>query len=327
MQDTAPLSEEFRRAAQICNRARALADLLFLEAHHGKLMQESFDAAKELIGEMQGSVTRHSQALVSLARLKSADDYGAMHCVAVAAMMMVLARQLGMTEAEIHSAGLAGLLHNIGKATLPEDLLNKPGKLTEQELNSVRNYPAEGCRLLQELTGVDPVVLDVCLHHNERIDGSGYPEGLKGDQISIFAKMGAVCSIYDAITSNRPYKEGEDPAKSLHKMAQWAEGCFEPRIFQAFVKSVGVYPIGSLVRLSSGRVGVVMSQSGSLVRPVVQVFYSSTQGMRVMPERIDLSGVLVRSEKIVGREDPSHWRAAELNRFWLGEVADELELA
>jgi HD-GYP domain-containing protein (c-di-GMP phosphodiesterase class II) len=170
------------------------------------------------------------------------------------------------------------------------------------------------------LTGsaVDPVVLDVCLHHHEKTDGSGYPKHMKNEEISLFAKMGAVCDVYDAITSNRPYKSGWDPAESLRKMAEWANGHFDPKVFQAFVKSLGIYPIGSLVRLSSGRLGVVVEQTGkSLTTPSVKAFFSTKSNMRIVPEVIDLSAQGC-SEKIASREDPAKWRFADLHELWSG---------
>jgi len=165
---------------------------------------------------------------------------------------------------------------------------------------------------------VDPMVLDVCLHHHEKTDGSGYPKGLEGDEISLFAKMGAVCDVYDAITSNRPYKMGWDPAESLRKMAEWSNGHFDPLVFQAFVKSMGIYPVGSLVRLSSGRIGVVMEQTGkSLTTPCVKVFFSTKSNMRIMPQLVNLSSPDT-IERIAGREDPAKWNFADLNELWSG---------
>ncbi|MFY8041897.1 MAG: HD-GYP domain-containing protein, partial [Rhodoferax sp.] len=135
---------------------------------------------------------------------------------------------------------------------------------------------------------------------------------------SLFAKMGAVCDVYDAITSNRPYKTGWDPAESLRKMAEWANGHFDGKVFQAFVKSLGIYPIGSLVQLSSGRLGVVVEQTNkSLTTPVVKVFFSTKSNMRIVPELVDLSkpGAV---EKILKREDPAKWRFSDLNELWSG---------
>jgi len=149
------------------------------------------------------------------------------------------------------------------------------------------------------------------------MNGLGYPEGLKGEEISLYAKMGAVCDVYDAITSNRPYKSGWDPAESLRKMAEWA-GHFDKQVFQAFVKSMGIYPVGSLVRLTSGRIGVVTEQSTrSLTTPLVKVFYSTKSGMRIVPYAVDLSRP-ESMEKIFQREDPAKWNFPDLNELWSG---------
>ena len=274
--------------------------------------------ARQLVEEISDSVARNPGALISLARLKTVDDYTYMHSVAVCAMMVGLAKQLGMEAEQVRLAGMAGLMHDLGKALMPMEVLNKPGKLTDAEFNIIKTHPSEGHRMLLTGRDVSPVVLDVCLHHHEKTDGSGYPKGLKADQISLFAKMGAVCDVYDAITSNRPYKLGWDPAESLRKMAEWANGHFDGKVFQAFVKSLGIYPIGSLVKLTSGRLGVVIEQTGkSLTTPTVKVFFSTKSNMRIVPEVIDLSQPGV-TEKIVSREDPAKWRFADLNELWSG---------
>lgn len=313
---TVSTAVEVARATQICNQSKQAVISMFQEARMGKAVDTR--AAQHLVVEIADSVTRNPGALISLARLKTADDYTYMHSVAVCAMMVALARQLGLDEQQTRSAGLSGLMHDLGKAMMPMEVLNKPGKLTEAEFTIIKTHPAEGHRLLAADSHVDPMVLDVCLHHHEKIDGSGYPKGLRGDEISLFAKMGAVCDVYDAITSNRPYKSGWDPAESLRKMAEWANGHFDSQVFQAFVKSLGIYPIGSLVRLSSGRLGVVVEQTGkSLTTPSVKVFFSTKSNMRIVPEVIDLS-LPGAGEKIVSREDPAQWRFADLNELWSG---------
>jgi putative nucleotidyltransferase with HDIG domain len=289
---------------------------MFQEARMGNTVDAG--GAKQMVEEITDSVTRNPGALISLARLKTADDYTYMHSVAVCAMMVALAKQLGLDEEQCRLAGLAGLMHDLGKAAMPMEVLNKPGKLTDAEFAIIKTHPQEGYRLLKGGKDVDPVVLDVCLHHHEKTDGSGYPEGLKAEQISLFAKMGAVCDVYDAITSNRPYKTGWDPAESLRKMAEWANGHFDGKVFQAFVKSLGIYPIGSLVRLSSGRLGVVVEQTAkSLTTPCVKVFFSTKSNLRIVPELVDLSKPNV-NDKIASREDPSKWRFTDLNELWSG---------
>jgi putative nucleotidyltransferase with HDIG domain len=311
-----PLSLEYQKAALICQQSKRAVVSMFQEARMGKAVDAA--SAQRLVEEISDSVTRNASALISLARLKSADDYTYMHSVAVCAMMIALARQLGLDEEQTRSAGLAGLLHDLGKAKMPPEVLNKPGKLTDAEFAIMKSHPVQGHRLLQQMGNVDPIALDVCLHHHEKTDGSGYPEGLKDHEISLFAKMGAVCDVYDAITSNRPYKAGWDPAESLRKMAEWANGHFDQKVFQAFVKSLGIYPIGSLVRLNSGRLGVVVEQSArSLTTPLVKVFFSTKSNLRIPPEVIDLSAPSC-SDKIAGREDPAKWKFPDLDELWSG---------
>lgn len=309
-------AEEIERASRICQASKAAVVSMFEEVRMGNAVDTG--GAKKLVEEISDSISRNPGAIISLARLKTADDYTYMHSVAVCAMMVALARQLGLDEEKTRSSGMAGLLHDIGKVAMPTEVLNKPGKLTEAEFAIMRTHPVEGFKILKASANVDTAALNVVLHHHEKINGSGYPRALKGDQISLFAKMGAVCDVYDAITSNRPYKSGWDPAESLRKMAEWTNGHFDPLVFQAFVKSMGIYPVGSLVRLTSGRIGVVTEQTTkSLTHPVVKVFYSTKSGMRIVPAMLDLSRP-ESLEKIQCREDPAKWNFPDLDELWSG---------
>jgi putative nucleotidyltransferase with HDIG domain len=311
-----PVAAEIARAVKICAKSKQAVTSMFNEARMGKTVDTA--GAQRLVEEISDSVTRNPGALISLARLKTADDYTYMHSVAVCALMVALSKQLALDEAQTRSAGIAGLLHDLGKAKMPMDVLNKPGKLTDEEFAIIKSHPEEGYRMLLAGSGVDPVALDVVLHHHEKTDGSGYPKHLKAEEISLFAKMGAVCDVYDAITSNRPYKSGWDPAESLRKMAEWTTGHFDPTVFQAFVKSLGIYPIGSLVLLSSGRLGIVVEQGEkSLLTPRVKVFFSTKAKARIRPEVLDLSRPGC-PEKIAGREDPAKWNFPDLNELWSG---------
>lgn len=301
------------KAAALCRRSRGQVMSLFNEARMGKAIDPQMCA--ELVDEISESVTRNPGALISIARLKTRDEYTYMHSVAVCALMVGLGRQMGLTTSQVRQAGLAGMLHDLGKALMPLEVLNKPGKLTDEEFAVMRSHPLRGHELLIEGGSAGDVVLDVCLHHHEKIDGSGYPHKLKGEDISLFAKMGAVCDVYDAITSNRPYKAGWDPGEALRRMAQW-KGHFEPSVFQAFVKTVGIYPIGSLVRLQSGRLAVVTAQNAdSLLAPKVKVFYSTRSNMRMLPEEINLGSPWVQ-DKVVACESPDKWPFTDLEQLW-----------
>lgn len=311
-----PVAAEFARAARIVASSRQAVASMFEEARMGRAIDAQ--GARELVEQIADSVSRNPGALISLARLKTADDYTYMHSVAVCALMIALARQLGFAEQQARVAGTAGLLHDLGKAVMPLEILNKPGKLTDDEFAIIRSHPEEGYRMLREGGVADQVALDVVLHHHEKVDGSGYPRRLKGDEISLVARMGAVCDVYDAITSNRPYKAGWDPAESLRRMAEWSTGHFDSNVFQAFVKSIGIYPIGSLVLLSCGRLGVVVEQGDkSLLSPRVKVFFSTRSSARILPAVVDLEQPGCRF-RIVSREDPGKWKFPDLNEIWSG---------
>ena len=302
----ASLAQEIERATAIVAQAGSAMRSMFADVRMGKAVDT--EHCLPLVEDITDSVTRNPGALVSLARLKTSDDYTYMHSVAVCALMVALARQLGLNEADTREAGLAGLVHDLGKALMPLEVLNKPGALTPAEFAIMKGHPEAGHRMLVEGKGAGPVALDVCLHHHEKVNGRGYPHGLAGEAISLFARMGAVCDVYDAITSNRPYKRGWDPADSIQKMAQWAkEGHFDERIFQAFVKSIGIYPTGSLVRLESGRLGVVQEQHPEkLMNPVVRAFYNANKKHYIPPETVDLAQRGCR-DKLVGHESFDAW--------------------
>ena len=174
--------------------------------------------------------------------------------------MIALGKKLGIEGDELKQAGIAGLLHDVGKMAIPGKVLNKPGRLTDEEFMIIKAHPFEGWKMLKKVGTVSDSVLDVCLHHHERVDGTGYPDKISGDDLSLIARMGAVCDVYDAISSDRCYKKGWQPAESLKKMAEWKDGHFDEKVFHAFVKTIGIYPNDTLVKLKSGRLALVLEQ-------------------------------------------------------------------
>lgn len=318
--DLAPTStaQELERARSICASAKGQVLSMFEQARMGQAIDTR--GAQATVDEIASSLTRNPGALISLARLKTADEYTYLHSVSVSALMLALARQLGLDEETTRLAGLAGLMHDIGKAKIPDSILNKPARLTDEEFDIMRSHPAFGMEMLR-VSKMPPQVLDACLHHHEKMDGSGYPHRLLGPDIHLLARMNAICDVYDAITSDRPYKNGWDPSDALRRMAEWTKGHFDSRLFQAFVKTMGIYPTGSLVRLDSGHLAVVLEQSaGTLLAPRVKLFFSLQSQHRVSPQIIDLSQPGC-GEKIAGREDPGRWGFKDLNTLWTNPAA------
>ena len=297
------IQQELETARKLQAKSKAAVTSMFNEARMGNAIKVS--EAAPLVEEISQSITRNPEAFLNLARLKTKDDYTYMHSVAVCALMIALGKQLGLTGADLKEAGLAGLLHDVGKMMIPEEVLNKPGKLTDEEFEIIKAHPLKGWELLNGSPDITVTALDVCLHHHERVDGKGYPDKLSGDKLSLFARMGAVCDVYDALTSNRCYKNGWEPADTIRKMAEWKNGHFDERVFQAFVKTIGIYPSGTLVRLKSGRLAIVLEQTEkSLLMPIVKVFFSTKSNEPIFPEMVDLSR---SQESIASAEDPTKW--------------------
>jgi putative nucleotidyltransferase with HDIG domain len=306
------LQEEVQYAAKLRARsAQAMRDL-----HQEARMGKSIDAGEctVLVNDVAESIDRHPDAFRSLARLKTADEYTYMHSVAVCALMVSLGREIGLDEETCREAGLAGMLHDLGKALMPQEILNKPGKLTPEEFDIIKTHPRRGYELLVGAKNIPPGVLDVCLHHHERFDGTGYPDKQAAEKITPFARMGAICDVYDAVTSDRPYKAGWDPAHALQQMASW-QGHFDRDMFKSFIRCIGIYPTGSLVRMKSGKLAVVLEQNAkALTKPKVKLFFSTRSNEPIRHEVMDLA--VDTRDQIETPEPPEKWKFPYLNELW-----------
>jgi putative nucleotidyltransferase with HDIG domain len=236
-----------------------------------------------------------------------------MHSLSVSAMMINLARHLGLEEDMMRDIGMAGLLHDIGKLEVPIDVLNKPGRLTDEEFSIMKTHSERGHETLRRAGSVPEMALDVCLHHHERIDGSGYPNRLNGDEMSLFSKMGSVCDVYDAMTSQRSYKPAWTPADAIAAMFSW-KGHFDADVLTGFIRSLGIYPVGSLVRLRSEQLALVVENNPeALTKPTVRAFYSLASNGPVQVRDIDLEHSL---DAIVSKEDPLQRGLMDWERDW-----------
>lgn len=303
------VEEELVRAKKLHATAqRAVRDVM-TDVRLGKAVQvENIEALVEDITE---SVMRNSGALISLLRLKNADEYTFLHSVAVGTMMVTFGRSLKLDDELVRQGGIGGLLHDLGKMKIPDAVLNKPGRLTDEEFAIIKRHPGDGHALLLETKGIGPIPLDVTRHHHERMDGSGYPDRLPAEEITQTARMAAIVDVYDAITSDRCYHQGMQPTEALRKMWEWSKFHFDQPLLQAFMRTVGIYPVGSLVKLESGRLGVVIDQNeGSLLAPKVRVFFSSKANAYIPPAVIDLARGLGAGggDRIVSHEAPEKWK-------------------
>lgn len=297
------LDEELTHAESLKFRAKQAVASLFDKARLGQALPVGETAA--LVDEIYKSVSRNSSALLSLVRLKDKDNYTYLHCVSVCALMIALGKQMGIESDTLRALGVAGLLHDIGKTAVPPEVLNKAGRLTDEEFDIVKMHSMHGWEILQRTYGADDIALDVCRHHHERMDGTGYPDGISGEMLTVHARMGAICDIYDAITSDRCYKKAWPPTEALRKMAEWQHGHLDEKIFQCFIKTVGIYPVGTLLKLKSGRLAVVTDQTEkSLLEPIVRVFFSARSNAPITRELVNIA---LSQDAVVSVEDPVKW--------------------
>lgn len=267
----------FRRALlrsyRIYREARLWVDVLLDDSRLGNSIDT--DTARGLVAQLADQVIQNADALVWLTHLKKRDEYTANHCLNVCILALTFGRCLGLDGDLLKRLGLGALLHDIGKLRVPEAILNKPGRLTKEEFLIMMSHPQEGHALLADDHSLAPDTLDVILHHHERLDGRGYPAGLAEEQISLITRVTSIVDVYDAVTSDRCYHDAIPPAEALEKLFQWAPGNYDVSLLEAFIKCIGIYPIGSLVRLASGEMGmVVATDEGRRLKPIVMLLRS-----------------------------------------------------
>jgi putative nucleotidyltransferase with HDIG domain len=213
--------------------------------------------ATPLVASFIDSVFRNEAAAVTLFKLRGFDEYTYTHSINVSILAVLLGKHLGLDKPTLLQLGLAGMYHDVGKAKIPESILNKPGKLTEAEFQAMKAHPLEGYNVMKGQADLDPEILRAVVEHHERHDGSGYPRAIRGEDIGRFSRIISVVDVYDALTSRRVYKDAMAPAKALGMMYQWRDRDFTPQAIENFIRCVGVFPVGSFVRLSGGEFGIV----------------------------------------------------------------------
>ena len=309
------LAEEAPRARKLHGEANRIVKGIITDIRLGQ--QIELEKVEPLVEKMVDSIFRQQDALIPLARLKTHDEYTFQHSVSVCALMVAFARGLKLSRDIIKEIAIGALLHDVGKAKVPDNILNKPAKLTDAEFAKMKSHVVQSIIILQNTPGISQIALDVAGQHHERFDGTGYPNRLKDNEISIYGQMGAIVDVYDAITSERVYHKGMPPTEALKKLLEWSKFHFNPELVQAFIRTLGIYPSGSLVRLESGRLGVVMQQHAEkMLLPLVKVFYHADRLHYLPPEEIDLAKPSCK-ERITSHEsfekwgiDPAKWLPA-----------------
>lgn len=299
------------RAVALARRSTAVVKALFEDCRLGRAVPTGEILA--VVQDISDTLAQNGAAFASVTRLRSKDDGTYTHSVAVCALMISLGHEAGLSAAEVQDLGTAGLLHDIGKVSIDDAILQKAGELTAAEQVEMRRHPSLGHAILTEEPGLPAVALDVCLHHHERLDGSGYPFGLRDEAISQAARIAAICDVYDAMTSDRVYKKGLLPGDALTWMDE-ADGQFDPALLFRFMRSIGVYPAGRLVRLRSNRLAVILPAGGQNRRPVARAFYATVDN-HFTPYEDTLLGDGRGEDQAVSLEDPRKWFAIDWHKM------------
>ncbi len=247
---------------------------------------------KEIAGqvsELARAVERNADAMLWLARLRSADQYSYDHALDVSVHLMVFARFLGLPAKDVERAGLAGMMQDIGKIDIPPEILAKPGDLTEEEYELVKSHVASSLEMLLGQDGFATTVLEIVASHHERSDGSGYPRRLKGERIGFLGELAGLVDSYCAMTRVRPYGPAISSQKALETLIHMRGGKFRESIVDQFIQCIGLYPIGSLVELNSGEVGVVIQQNQvRRLKPRLLIILATDKSVERYPVTLDL---------------------------------------
>lgn len=283
------VAEEMQKAISVKEEAIKIIEGVMADVRLGR--QVDAERVNPVVEQMLGSIFRNQDALLGLTRIRDMDQYTFEHSVSVSALMIAFAKKLGLDETTIWEVGIGGILHDIGKLQVPEKILNKPGRLTDDEFSIMRGHVGFGTRLIDQTDTIPRHALQVVLQHHERLNGSGYPGRLSGEEISLFGRMAAIIDVYDAITSDRVYHKGEIPSVVLRQLIEWSgEGVFDPKLVQRFIQCVGIYPVGTLVALESQRLAIVIaSPQQALLNPVLKVIYDLGNSRHLTPEYLDLA--------------------------------------
>ncbi len=296
--DSATWTEEFPKAKAAVDALMETVDSIFKLASQGGALDVV--KVKQSVDPMIDSISRNPDACIWLAQMKQQDTYTYQHSVGASIWAVALGRQLGLPKSDLRSLAVGGLLFDIGKLRINPELIDTPRSLTDEEFTELRSHVALGVEMIRGSGLMNKDVLDMVAYHHERHDGSGYPEGLSGNTIPVYARIAAIVDCYDAITSHRSYARAIPPSVAIKKLYEWRDLEFQAELVEEFIQAVGIYPAGTLVELSSGEVAVVVAEYRTRrLRPQVMVLLDANKQPRTDVKIVDLL-----SEKLTPDGEP-----------------------
>ncbi len=293
--------QEWEKASRLHHEAIGLVNTAMNAIQFGQ--EVDIEPFEDMADHFIDSVFRNQNALACLSRIRDKDSYLMEHSVNVALLMSILGKHLQLDRDYLHQCVTGALLHDIGKILIPDEVLHKPGKLTDEEFATMKKHVTFSRKILQKNKRFAQASVNVAAQHHERLDGRGYPNGLKGDEISAEGRMAAVVDIYDAITADRVYHKGMTPSVALKRMLEWTDGHLDIHYVHAFIKAIGVYPVGSLVELNNHHAAIVLEANADSLRPRVREIYNLNTHLYLPVRDINLSEAQCR-ETIVKALNP-----------------------
>jgi HD-GYP domain-containing protein (c-di-GMP phosphodiesterase class II) len=296
-------AEEFNRAISIYSNANKMMLDMMQDIRQGKKI--TLKKCEPFAHEIVDSMFRFPSALLPIAQLKKRDEYTCQHAVSVSALSVAFGRVLDLPLEVIKDIALGGLLHDVGKALVPKRILNKPEQLDGEEFHIMKGHVLHTSKLLRDVKGISDITYNAAAQHHERFDGKGYPFGLSSDEISLGGQVIAIADTYDAITSLRAYRKAMPPTEALKILFDLSGKNFKSSLVQGFIKGIGIYPAGSLVRLEAGSLGIVRKVApDNVLKPIVQLIYDCKNKCPIPPQMVDLS---TSTDKIISHESFEKW--------------------
>jgi len=287
-QDKIHFDIEIKEAKKAYTHSKEVIKNVLHDVRMGRII--STGDAKKAVNSMTDSIMRNRDALLCLTQLKSKDEYTSFHSINVCILCLAFGRHMGYSEIELKSLGIGALLHDTGKMKIPQEILNKPGNLTDNEFEIMKKHPVYSAEILSKTAGIPQKSIEVAIQHHERHNGTGYPKGLKGEEIDVFGMLSSIADVYDAITSNRVYHNALLPHEALKRMYEWGGKDFHRGLVEQFIKCVGIYPPGTVIKLQTGEIGIVISVNrANVLKPRIAVVIDGQNKRYTPPKTLDMS--------------------------------------
>ncbi len=283
-----PFAVEVRAARAVQRETHSVVRDVLRDVRLGRTVES--EKVGRAVSGMIDSIFRNQDALTSLTRLKGYDEYTFVHSVNVCVLSLALGRALGLSRDDLGRMGVGALLHDTGKMRIPGAILNKTGKLSAEEFDVIKRHPAHGAEILAKAGGISESSIHVALQHHERRSGSGYPHGVSGIRIEAYAQIVSIMDVYDAMTTDRSYQKAFPAYEAIRRIYEWGKRDFNAAYVERFIQCVGIYPVGTIVQLDTGEIGVVSSiNHEKLLRPGVILVWKDASTRYAEPRPADLS--------------------------------------